>query len=168
MYKKSMLLVLALLMAAAFASSAFALGNGDQVKNFTLKDLSGKSVSLDQFKGKVVVLNFWATWCPPCRNEMPEFDEMDKELKKSGGAVLLAVNMTDGRRETKSKVEKFMKETGYTMTVLLDREQELAGYFGIRYIPSTFIIDREGRLTGQIQGGTTKAAVMKLVDEAGK
>ncbi len=168
MYKKSMLLVLALLMAAAFASSAFALGNGDQVKNFTLKDLSGKSVSLDQFKGKVVVLNFWATWCPPCRNEMPEFDEMDKELKKSGGAVLLAVNMTDGRRETKSKVEKFMKETGYTMTVLLDSEQELAGYFGIRYIPSTFIIDREGRLTGQIQGGTTKAAVMKLVDEAGK
>lgn len=168
MYKKSMLLVLALLMTAAFASSAFALGNGDQVKNFTLKDLSGKSVSLDQFKGKVVVLNFWATWCPPCRNEMPEFDEMDKELKKSGGAVLLAVNMTDGRRETKSKVEKFMKETGYTMTVLLDSEQELAGYFGIRYIPSTFIIDREGRLTGQIQGGTTKAAVMKLVDEAGK
>ena len=68
MYKKMMLLILALLVSAAFASSAFALGNGAQVKNFTLKDLSGKSVSLDQFKGKVVVLNFWATWCPPCRN----------------------------------------------------------------------------------------------------
>ena len=168
MYKKMMLLILALLVSAAFASSAFALGNGAQVKNFTLKDLSGKSVSLDQFKGKVVVLNFWATWCPPCRNEMPEFDEMNKELKKSGDAVLLAVNITDGRRETKSKVEKFMKETGYTMTVLLDSDQELAEYFGIRYIPSTFIINREGKLTGQIQGDTTKAAVMKLVGEAGK
>ena len=90
MYKKSMLLLFALIASALFASSAFALGSGAQVKNFTLKDLSGKNVSLDQYKGKVVVLNFWATWCPPCRNEMPEFDEMNKEFKKSGGAVLLA------------------------------------------------------------------------------
>ena len=82
--------------------------------------------------------------------------------------VLLAVNMTDGRRETKSKVENFIKETGYTMTVLLDSDQELAEYFGIRYIPSTFVINKDGKLTGQIQGGTTKAAVMKLVEEAKK
>ena len=168
MYKKSMLLLFALIASALFASSAFALGSGAQVKNFTLKDLSGKNVSLDQYKGKVVVLNFWATWCPPCRNEMPEFDEMNKEFKKSGGAVLLAVNMTDGRRETKSKVESFMKDAGYTMTVLLASNQELAEYFGIRYIPSTFVINGEGKLTGQIQGGTTKAAVLKLVEEAKK
>ena len=93
---------------------------------------------------------------------------MSKEFKKSGDAVLLAVNMTDGRRETKSKVENFIKETGYTMTVLLDSDQELAEYFGIRYIPSTFVINKDGKLTGQIQGGTTKAAVMKLVEEAKK
>ena len=86
----------------------------------------------------------------------------------AGGAVLLAVNMTDGRRETKSKVESFMKDAGYTMTVLLDSNQELAEYFGIRYIPSTFVINGEGKLTGQIQGGTTKAAVLKLVEEAKK
>lgn len=168
MYKKFLLLFLALTVASVFATSAFALGSGSQVENFTLKDLSGKSVSLNQFKGKVVVLNFWASWCPPCRNEMPEFNEMSKEFKKSGDAVLLAVNMTDGRRETKSKVESFMKDAGYTMTVLLDSNQELAEYFGIRYIPSTFVINGEGKLTGQIQGGTTKAAVMKLVEEAKK
>ena len=168
MYKKFLLLFLALTVASVFATSAFALGSGSQVENFTLKDLSGKSVSLNQFKGKVVVLNFWASWCPPCRNEMPEFNEMSKEFKKSGDAVLLAVNMTDGRRETKSKVENFIKETGYTMTVLLDSDQELAEYFGIRYIPSTFVINKYGKLTGQIQGGTTKAAVMKLVEEAKK
>ena len=76
MYKKFLLLFLALTVASVFATSAFALGSGSQVENFTLKDLSGKSVSLNQFKGKVVVLNFWASWCPPCRNEMPEFNEM--------------------------------------------------------------------------------------------
>ena len=168
MYKKFLLLFLALTVASVFATSAFALGSGSQVENFTLKDLSGKNVSLNQFKGKVVVLNFWASWCPPCRNEMPEFNEMSKEFKKSGDAVLLAVNMRDGRRETKSKVENFIKETGYTMTVLLDSDQELAEYFGIRYIPSTFVINKDGKLTGQIQGGTTKAAVMKLVEEAKK
>jgi len=61
-----------------------------------------------------------------------------------------------------------MKDAGYTMTVLLDSNQELAEYFGIRYIPSTFVINGEGKLTGQIQGGTTKAAVLKLVEEAKK
>ena len=79
--QKFLLLFLALTVASVFATSAFALGSGSQVENFTLKDLSGKSVSLNQFKGKVVVLNFWASWCPPCRNEMPEFNEMSKEFK---------------------------------------------------------------------------------------
>ena len=79
------------------------------------------------------MLNFWATWCPPCRGEMPEFDELDKEFKKTGEAVLLAVNLTDGRRETPERVAKFLKETGYTMTVLLDEKQEAASFFGVRY-----------------------------------
>ncbi len=164
--KKFMIFALAMAVTAVFAASAFALSNGTQVKNFTLKDLSGKSVSLDQYKGKVVVLNFWATWCPPCRQEMPEFNELSKEFAKSGQAVLLAVNMTDGQRDTPAKVAAFVKDNKYTMPVLLDTEQSLAEYFSIRYIPSTFVINAQGKVTGQIQGGTTKAAVMKLVNEA--
>lgn len=164
--KKFMVFALAAAVTMVFAASAFALSNGTQVKNFTLKDLSGKSVSLDQYKGKIVVLNFWATWCPPCRQEMPEFNEMSKEFAKNGNAVLLAVNMTDGQRDTPAKVASFIKDNKYTMPVLLDTEQSLAVYFGVRYIPSTFVINAKGKLTGQIQGGTTKAAVMKLVDEA--
>ena len=125
--------------------------------------MSGKQVSLDSFKGKTVVLNFWATWCPPCRGEMPEFDELHKEFQKSGEAVLLAVNLTDGRRETPERVAEFLKETGYTMTVLLDEKQEAASFFGVRYIPTTFVLDKDGNLIGQIQGATTKDAVLKLV-----
>ena len=77
--------------------------------------------------------------------------------------MLLAVNLTDGRRETPERVAKFLKETGYTMTVLLDEKQEAASFFGVRYIPTTFVLDKDGKLIGQIQGATTKDAVLKLV-----
>lgn len=156
-------LVMTLLAAALFAVPSFAVGSGELARDIVLTDMSGRQVSLDGFKGKTVVLNFWATWCPPCRGEMPEFDELDKEFKKSGEAVLLAVNLTDGRRETPERVAKFLKETGYTMTVLLDEKQEAASFFGVRYIPTTFVLDKDGKLIGQIQGATTKDAVLKLV-----
>ena len=149
-----------------FVASAYALDNGSKVPNFTLTDLSGKNVSLSDYKGKVVVLNFWASWCPPCKAEMPEFNEMDREFKKSGDTVLLAINMTDGRRETKKKVETFISEQKYKMRVLLDSEGKASNLFDIRYLPTTYVIDAEGTVTGQIVGGTTKNAVMKLVKEA--
>ena len=138
-----------LLAAALFAVPSFAVGSGELARDIVLTDMSGRQVSLDSFKGKTVVLNFWATWCPPCRGEMPEFDELDKEFKK--------------RRETPERVAKFLKETGYTMTVLLDEKQEAASFFGVRYIPTTFVLDKDGKLIGQIQGATTKDAVLKLV-----
>ena len=149
-----------------FVASAYALDNGSKVPNFTLTDLSGKNVSLSDYKGKVVVLNFWASWCPPCKAEMPEFNEMDREFKKSGDTVLLAINMTDGRRETKKKVETFISEQKYKMRVLLDSEGKASNLFDIRYLPTTYLIDAEGTVTGQLVGGTTKNAVMKLVKEA--
>lgn len=164
--KKFTMAIMAAMMAALFATSAFAVSVGQPVKGFTLMDMNGRKVSLVDYRGKTVVLNFWATWCPPCRAEMPEFNEMNKEFQKSGKAVLLAINMTDGMRDTKSKVESFLKENKYSMTVLLDDGGKVADSFLIRYIPSTFVIDKDGKLVGKIQGGTSKAAVMKLVDEA--
>ena len=158
---------LAALMAMAalliLSAAAFALDNGAKAKSFTLKDLQDRTVTLGQFKGKVVVLNFWASWCPPCRAEMPEFNEMDKEFKKSGEAVLLAVNMTDGQRETKSKAAKFVSDNKYGMTVLLDEKGEAASAYDVRYLPTTYVIDGSGVVKGQLIGGTTKDAVMKLV-----
>lgn len=158
------LMILAIM--CVFTASAYALDNGAKVKNFTLTDLSGKKVSLGDFKGKVLVVNFWASWCPPCRGEMPEFNEMDKGFKKSGDAVLLAVNMTDGARETKKKVKKFVSDNKYDMTVLLDTEGSVATAFGVRYLPSTFVIDANGVVKGQLVGGTTKETVIKMVNEA--
>lgn len=93
-----------------FATLAHATQKGSKASNFTLMDLEGNEVSLKQFEGKPVVLNFWATWCPPCRNEMPEFNELDKQFKETKEAVLLMVNMTDGRRETKATVQNFIKK----------------------------------------------------------
>ncbi len=157
-----------LLAAALFAVPSFAVGSGELARDIVLTDMSGRQVSLDSFKGKTVVLNFWATWCPPCRGEMPEFDELNKEFQKTGEAVLLAVNLTDGKRETPERVAEFLRETGYTMTVLLDEKQEAASFFGVRYIPTTFILDKDGRLAGQIQGATTKDAVLELLRKAEK
>lgn len=150
------------LCSAAFADDA---SSELKVKDFALKDLAGETVHLSDFAGRVVVLNFWATWCPPCRDEMPEFAELDDGLNEYD-AVLLAVNMTDGKRETKSRVQKFISQNNYKMKVLLDEGCLTAGYFGVQYIPSTFVIDARGILCGAIRGSTTKEAVMALVEKA--
>ena len=159
---------LALAVTALLALSASAFAADARARDFKLQDLQGKTVSLSSFKGKIVVLNFWASWCPPCRGELPEFNEMDQDFKKSGEAVLLAVNMTDGQRETKGKVQKFINDQKYGIRVLLDEKGEAAEAYGIQYLPTTYVIDARGVVRGQLVGGTTKAAVMKLVNEAKK
>lgn len=152
--------VIASLILSAFVAAPALAAQSDGT---ALKDLSGRAVSLESFKGGKVILNFWATWCPPCRAEMPELDELDKELRKSGEAVLLAVNLTDGARETPERVAEFLKETGYTMTVLLDEGQRTADFFGVRLIPTTFVLDAEGKVAGRVQGSTTKDTLLKLL-----
>lgn len=148
---------------ALFAQSAPALEPGAKVPNFTLLNMQDEKVSLQDFKGQIVILNFWATWCPPCRQEMPEFNKMDAELRKSGEAVLLTINLTDGQRETKAKVSQFMASNKYGFRVLLDSEGKAASIFNIRGIPTTVIIDRNGALYEQIVGATTKDRVMAIV-----
>lgn len=161
--KQFFLLSVLLLLLTVFSGGALALTIGEKVPDFELSDLSGKTVALSDFKGQKVILNFWATWCPPCRQEMPEFNELNAELEKSGEAVLLAINLTDGRRETKSKVAEFLKSNKYNLRVLLDTQGEASGMFSIRGIPTTIVIDSEGVMRGQIVGATTKAAVLNTV-----
>lgn len=146
--------------------AATAEENEALVPDFSLNTLEGGTASLSDFRGKVVVLNFWTSWCPPCKAEMPEFETLNQEFEDAGDVVLVTINLTDGQRETKEKAAEYIKDGGYTFRVLLDEKGEVGGMFGIEYIPTTAVIDAKGRLVTGVQGGTTATAVREMVDEA--
>lgn len=110
--------------------------------NFTLKDANGKSVSLSDYKGKVVLLNFWATWCGPCGLEIPWFEEFEQQYKSQGFAVL-GVSMDD---DGWPAVKPYMEEHKINYRVLLGNDSVSQLYGGLDALPTTFIIDREGNV----------------------
>ena len=115
--------------------------------DFELEDLNGKTRSLSLYRGKVVFLNFWATWCGPCRIEMPSMQRIYNELKDEGFEIV-AVDL----REDKKVVKKFVKEFELTFPVLLDKTGKVGGIYGARSIPTTYIIDRDGFIVGRTIG----------------
>lgn len=124
---------------------AAATGSAIMAPDFTLTDFNGKEVSLSDFRGKVVILNFWASWCPPCKAEMPDFDKVNRKLIEGGGdAVILTVNLTDGRRETEEKARNFIRDNDYSLYVLMDKQGEAANAYNVSVIPTTYIINRDG------------------------
>ncbi|MGI6169372.1 MAG: TlpA family protein disulfide reductase [Christensenellales bacterium] len=130
---------------------------------FTLKDLQGNDVSLSDFLGKPVVVNFWATWCGYCVMEMPYFNRVAEEL---GDEVqFLMVNYTDGQRETKETVQAYIEQEGYTFTVLLDEGGKTAGDYGVRGFPTTFFIDQDGRLREQITGMVAEGKLRSSIQD---
>lgn len=112
-----------------------------------LKDMNGREVSLSDFRGKIVFLNFWATWCGPCRIEMPSMERLYTKLKGKD-FVMVAIDL----QEPASKVKEFFKEYKLSFISLLDSEGEVASRFGIRVIPTTFILDKQGRIIGRALG----------------
>ena len=126
-----------------------ALEKGKIAKDFTLKDLKGNSVSLSDFKGKIVFLNFWATWCAPCRHEMPSMEKLHNKYK-GGDLVVLAVS-TD--RKGEEVVKPFIDEHGYTLPILIDSASDVSDEYGVFALPTTFIIGRDGKIVEMIQGG---------------
>jgi thiol-disulfide isomerase/thioredoxin len=112
-----------------------------------LKDVNGQNVSLSEFKGKIVFLNFWTTWCPTCRIEMPSMEKLHQKLKNKDFAMV-TINL----QESASQVKAFFKEFKLTFTALLDSGGEVGASFGIRAIPTTFILDKTGRIIGQVNG----------------
>jgi len=136
-------------------------------KDFELVDLEGNTVKLSDYRGKIVLLNFWATWCGPCLKEMPEFNEASKDFENNGDAILLAVNLTTGgaRGETEDKVRKFMNSNGYTMKVLLDKTGKVADQYKIYAIPTTYVIDKDGRIYTYYEGTINKNVLMNVYNE---
>ena len=155
--------------AAAVPSTAFpstTLGTGGTVSqpvvaaspapDFTTKDLAGNTVRLSDYRGQPVVLNAWATWCGPCRLEMPDLEKFYQEYREQG-VVVLAVNMG----ESKDTVATFIKDNKYTFPVLLDETTAAVGRpYRISGIPATFFIDRQGKIAS-IQVGAMNLAEMK-------
>jgi peroxiredoxin len=115
--------------------------------DFNLLDINGNKIVLSGLKGKIVFLNFWATWCSPCREEMPSMQKLYARFKDKDFAMV-AVSLN----EPASAVKKFFKDYNLTFTALLDSDGELMSPYGIRGIPNTFIIDRDGTIIGKAFG----------------
>jgi thiol-disulfide isomerase/thioredoxin len=109
--------------------------------DFTLKTLKGETLTLRELKGKVVFLNFWTTWCPPCRAEMPSMEILYQRYKDAGLAFL-AVDM----RESPGAVETFLKDNPYSFPILMDINGAVSAQYGVRAVPTTFIIDRDNQI----------------------
>ncbi len=140
---------------------------GDQAADFNLESLDGTTVSLDKLRGKVVFLNLWATWCGPCREEMPSMETLYDELKNQKDFVMLAVSQDTKGRQV---VAPYVQKNGYHFRILLDPENKVSGLYDVSGVPETFIIDRKGRIVAHHMGAfdwsrpDVKEALEQLLD----
>ncbi|HLK47537.1 MAG TPA: TlpA disulfide reductase family protein [Bryobacteraceae bacterium] len=130
--------------------------------NFTLKDSEGKEVRLADYRGKVVLLDFWATWCGPCRIEIPWFSDMERQKKDKGFAVL-GVSMDDDGWKV---VKPFMSEMKMNYRVLLGNDQVAKDYGGLDALPTTFVIDRDGKIAFAHVGLASRKDIDAVIDDA--
>jgi len=134
---------------------------GDKAIDFTLEDLSGKKVKLSDFRGKVVLINFWASWCPPCREEMPALQAVYQD-KQSENLVVLAVDI----QEDSDTVSRFVQKLGLTFPIAMDTEGEVTEAYGIDSIPSSFFVDKSGTIRAISIGAMTKETILKNLAKA--
>ena len=157
---------------AALVSSTSATSENENppAPDFTLTDQYGNRHTLSQYKGKVVFLNFWATWCPPCREEMPDIQALyERYGKNKGELVVLGVanprtaEHPGNQDTTQAEVEQFLKNNGYDYPVAMDLTGESFSNYFVSSLPTTFMIDKEGNLFGYVQGMLTEEMMESIV-----
>jgi peroxiredoxin len=121
---------------------------GQPAPDFTLSDLAGKPVSLADFRGKVVIVNFWATWCPPCRAEMPSMELLHRELADEG-LVMLAINIEKTGRQT---VPAFLATSPHSFPILFDDQEEVQKRYGVYKFPESFVVRKDGVIDDKVIG----------------
>jgi peroxiredoxin len=132
-----------------YSKIKISLIKGDKkVPDFSLNDISGKKVAVKEFKGKMILLNFWATWCGPCKEEMPSLEALHRQFKGKN-FVLLTVSVD---YEGIKPVQEFINKYQYTFPVLLDPTCETLDLFDVKGVPTTFLIDKKGKMIGKATG----------------
>ncbi|KKB37928.1 thiol-disulfide oxidoreductase ResA [Bacillus thermotolerans] len=135
------------------------LQEGDQAPDFVLTDLSGEKHQLSDYEGKGVFLNFWGTWCEPCKEEMPHMEKLSKEYE--GQVEVLAVNVGDSELQTK----KFAEQYGLTFPIAIDSSKEVQKAYGVNPLPATFMISPEGKVEKVVIGGLVKEDQVRALFE---
>lgn len=139
--------------------------------DFTLTDQFGNTHSLSDYKGKTIFLNFWATWCPPCRAEMPDIQKIYENANTDGDDALIILGVAApnyGRETDEEGIKQFLEENGYTYPVLMDNDAELFEAYGIYSYPTTFMIDREGNVFGYASGQLSEDTMRSIIEQTMK
>lgn len=136
--------------------------------DFNLYDQYGKEHRLSDYKGKTIFLNFWATWCTPCREEMPYIEDLYKEYNKNNDEVVIlgVASPNLGREGNQEHIKKFLEKENHTFPILFDEGGSLVYQYGINAFPSTFIIDKEGYITQYVPGGMNKETMKHLIENS--
>lgn len=131
--------------------------------NFTVVDIQGNPAQLADFIGKPIVLNFWASWCPPCKSEMPHFNKVYEEEKDN--IVFLMVDLIDGSRETVEVGQKYIDKSGFTFPVYFDTTGEASNVYRISALPTTVFIDREGNVISKSRGAISENHLRTTIEK---
>lgn len=150
-----LLLILLMSIVIVTGCSSAPPAEGDAAPNFSLQTMTDDTLNLADYKGQRVMLNFWATWCGPCREELPH---MQQVYAAQSDAAVIALNMTDQDYGTE-RIEAFIEEFSLTFPIPLDETGDVAKQYGVITIPTTFFIDEEGHITDKVSGPLTVAQI---------
>jgi thiol-disulfide isomerase/thioredoxin len=150
------------LVSGATAARAFALDTNDILPHFTARTLDGERITSESVKGNVVLIDFWATWCPPCKSDAPAVEKLRAEFEKDG-LLVLAVNMGEPRR----KVKKYLEASPRASKVILAEDTTLAAICDANVYPLYTLVNRDGRIAGVQRGAGGERALRRLLAKAG-